>query len=94
MFEEVEGQILWQGNTRLTFIAPDEETWNKVLLVQYPSRAAFLKMVTSSEYQKIAHHRGVAPDDLRLIETQSANRRLTFKLMTNNIDINCHSICL
>ncbi len=73
MVEGVGGKVLWQGTARFTFIAPDEETWDEVVLVQYPSRAAFLKMVTSSEYQKIVHHRDVALDDSRLIETQSAN---------------------
>ncbi|WP_064791327.1 DUF1330 domain-containing protein [Shewanella woodyi] len=73
MVEEVGGQILWQGNTRFTFIAPDEETWDEVVLVQYPSRAAFLKMVTSGAYQKIVHHRDLSLDDSRLIETQPTN---------------------
>lgn len=34
-----------------------EENWDMVALVQYPSLAAFQKMVTSPEYQAITHHR-------------------------------------
>jgi uncharacterized protein (DUF1330 family) len=34
-----------------------ERVWDLVLLVEYPSRAAFLGMVGSAEYQAIAHLR-------------------------------------
>ena len=34
-----------------------ERVWDLVLLVRYPSRAAFLEMVGSPEYQAIAHLR-------------------------------------
>ena len=33
------------------------ETWDMVAIVEYPSRAAFIEMVTSPEYQKIVHLR-------------------------------------
>ncbi len=34
-----------------------EGRWDVVLLVEYPSRQAFLDMVGSAEYQEIAHLR-------------------------------------
>ena len=73
MIEDVGGKVLWQGTARFTFIAPEDESWDEVVLVQYPSRAAFLQMVTSGLYQKVVHHRDAALDDSRLVETQPTN---------------------
>lgn len=67
---EVGGQILWHGQARFTFIAPEAESWDEVALVYYPNRQAFLRMVTSSAYQKVLPHRTAALADSRLIETQ------------------------
>lgn len=63
------GQLLWMGKVQSALIAPDGEEWDEVLLVQYPSRKAFLSMVESAEYQAIVHHRTAALIDSRLIET-------------------------
>ena len=45
------------------------ETWDEVLLVEYPSRDAFVAMVQSPAYQAIVHHRSAALRDARLIVT-------------------------
>ncbi|MBI2388107.1 MAG: DUF1330 domain-containing protein [Deltaproteobacteria bacterium] len=66
---EVGGQPLWMGKARASVIAPDGESWDEVLLVHYPSRSAFVRMVTSDAYQAIMHHRTAALSDSRLIET-------------------------
>lgn len=34
-----------------------EESWDLVLLVEYPTRGAFLEMIQSADYQAIAHLR-------------------------------------
>lgn len=49
------GTIRYMGN-------PDElligsEAWDSLLLIEYPTRQAFLDMVTSAEYQAIQHLR-------------------------------------
>lgn len=67
---EVGGQVLWFGKARSTFIAPEGESWDEVALVYYPSRQAFLRMVTSAVYQQVLPHRTAALQDSRLIETQ------------------------
>jgi uncharacterized protein (DUF1330 family) len=69
---EVGGQPLWMGDARASVIAPDDESWDEVLLVHYPSRAAFLRMVKSAPYQAILHHRTAALADSRLIETRAS----------------------
>jgi uncharacterized protein (DUF1330 family) len=65
------GKPLWLGEARAGVIVPDGESWDEVLLVHYPSRAAFLQMVKSDAYQRIMHHRTAALSDSRLIETRA-----------------------
>ena len=62
-------QALWFGNVKQTVIGPADERWDDAILVRYPSRAAFLAMVSSPEYQRIAVHRTAALADSRLIAT-------------------------
>ena len=47
-----------------------EQRWDLVLLVEYPSRAAFLGMIGSPEYQAIAHLRSeaITASELRPLE--------------------------
>lgn len=68
---EVGGQPLWMGKARASVIAPEGESWDEVLLVHYPSRAAFVRMVRSNAYQAVMHHRTAALSDSRLIETSA-----------------------
>lgn len=67
----VGGQILWSGRPRLSLISPDEESWDSITLIQYPSRKAFIEMVASDEFQAAVHHRKAALEDSRLIEMQA-----------------------
>lgn len=69
---EVGGHPLWMGKGRHAFIAPEGESWDEVLLVYYPSRRAFLRMVESDAYQRIMIHRTAALEDSRLVETRPA----------------------
>jgi uncharacterized protein (DUF1330 family) len=66
---EVGGQVLWIGKVRSNFIMPSEEEWDEFMLVYYPSRSAFVRMIQSEAYGKIVHHRTAALKDSRLIET-------------------------
>jgi uncharacterized protein (DUF1330 family) len=66
---EVGGYPIWMGKARYPFIAPEGEAWDEVLLVYYPSRRAFLRMVESDAYQRAMPHRTAALADSRLVET-------------------------
>jgi uncharacterized protein (DUF1330 family) len=45
------GTIIWTGNAEAVALGvPDRHRWDYVALVRYPSRAAFLDMMTSPEY--------------------------------------------
>jgi uncharacterized protein (DUF1330 family) len=72
MLAAVGGRIVWFGNVKHTVIAPDGERWDDAILVEYPSRAAFLGMVSRPDYQQVAIHRTVALEDSRLIATATA----------------------
>ena len=63
------GRILWMGSVQATVIAPDGEQWDDAVLVEYPSRKAFVEMVSKPEYLAVAPHRTAALEDSRLIAT-------------------------
>lgn len=65
----VGGRLVWQGEAHGALIAPEGERWDLCLLVEYPSKGAFLAMVGDPGYQAIAMHRTAALADSRLIPT-------------------------
>lgn len=67
----VGGSILWMGGVAATVIAPAGERWDDAVLVQYPSRQAFLEMIAQPEYRAAAPHRSAALEDSRLIATRT-----------------------
>ena len=60
LLKGVGGSIAAFSETNHVMIGPSDQVWNQVFTVRYPSRAAFLQMVTSPEYQAILHHRTAA----------------------------------
>ena len=58
-------------------IAPEAEAWDDAVLVEYPSRAAFLKMLSEPTYQAAVPHRSAALMDSRLIATHGARSKLS-----------------
>lgn len=69
MIAKAGGRPIWVGLARASLIAEPGESWDQCVLVEYPSRKAFLDMVLSPEYQAIAPHRTAALADSRLIAT-------------------------
>lgn len=63
------GRPIWIGQVRDTLIAEPGEAWDNAILVQYPSRKAFIEMASSPDYLAIAPHRSAALADSRLIAT-------------------------
>ena len=68
--ERVGGRVIWAGKVFASVIAPASEAWDEAFLVEYPSRAAFVKMITSPEYRAIVPHRSAALMDSRLMAAQ------------------------
>lgn len=66
---EVGGRVLWSGHPEVMFIGEDED-WDQILLVEYPSRTAFLKMLAMPEYQAATKHREAGLEATRLIQNR------------------------
>ncbi|MEX1253399.1 MAG: DUF1330 domain-containing protein [Dehalococcoidia bacterium] len=61
-------KLLWRGRADSVVIGDDDaDDWDMALLVQYPSRKAFLEMGSSKEYETVGEHRTAALVDSRLI---------------------------
>ena len=61
-------KLLWRGRADSVVIGDDDgDAWDMVLLVEYPSRKAFLEMATSKEYEKVGEHRTAGLADSTLI---------------------------
>jgi uncharacterized protein (DUF1330 family) len=67
----VGGRVLWTGRVAASVIAPDGEEWDDALLVEYPSRAAFLQMLSEPAYRAAIPHRSAGLIDSRLIATHT-----------------------
>jgi uncharacterized protein (DUF1330 family) len=57
MIEERGGSVIWAGHADQILIGDPSDDWDQVLLVQYPTRAAFLDMVSQPSYQDAHRHR-------------------------------------
>ena len=68
----VDGEVMWRGSGKAVIIGEPGERWDKAILVRYPSKTAFLKMVSDPDYQAITFHRTAALEDSRLIATTTA----------------------
>ena len=76
MVIEAGGKILWFGNVAQIVIGPDAERWDDAVLVQYPSRTAFITMVSRPDYLQASVHRTAALADSRLIATSTLTNLL------------------
>jgi uncharacterized protein (DUF1330 family) len=47
------GRVLYAGQGSTALVAEDGQAWDAVLVVQYPSREAFLDMVADPEYREV-----------------------------------------
>jgi uncharacterized protein (DUF1330 family) len=50
MIQQRGGRLLWSGRADQVLIGDPAVDWDVVLLVEYPSRSAFIEMVSSPEY--------------------------------------------
>jgi uncharacterized protein (DUF1330 family) len=68
--DAVAGRVIFWGSVQATVIAPDGEEWDDAFMVEYPNRAAMLKMLSTPDYLAVVPHRTAALLDSRLIATQ------------------------
>jgi uncharacterized protein (DUF1330 family) len=72
LLEKAGGQAIFAGRPSEQLIG--DGSWDLVLVVSYPTRQAFLDMVSSSEYQQIEHLRSesLARSELRAMDALEA----------------------
>ena len=78
IFRRVGGRILWSGKPEATLIGPAEELWNSAFVAWYPAAAAFLEMVTDSDYRRAVVHRQAAVATSRLVRTAQRDTGASF----------------
>ncbi|MCF6404925.1 hypothetical protein L3C95_18640 [Chitinophaga filiformis] len=63
-------KLLFLGNVGISLVAPDDEQWDDVAIVEYPDFSTFSRIVSSNAYLTDAEpHRLAALEDWRLIAT-------------------------
>lgn len=61
------GRVVWLGHTVGNVVAPADERWDDVILVEYPSFASLQALFANPDYQAVVIHRTAALEDSRLI---------------------------
>ncbi len=78
--ERTGGKLLWQGRAEQLLVGEvDVQDWDVVALVQYPSRKAFIKMVSDPEYMKSHDHREAGLEKTVLLACQPVGRDNLFE---------------
>jgi uncharacterized protein (DUF1330 family) len=65
------GRVVLAMAASESVIGPYDGEWDMVLVAEYPSRRAFVRMTTDPEYLAIHQHRAAALADSRLIACKS-----------------------
>lgn len=72
------GTIIWTGDAETVALGePDRLRWDYVALVRYPSRAAFLAMMTSPEYAAANVERENGCSDHAIVATRQTYSNLS-----------------
>ena len=67
MIEDLGGRTVWTGRADQILIGDSQQDWDMAVLVEYPTRRAFLEMVSQPEYQQIHAHRDAGLERTSLI---------------------------
>lgn len=70
---EVGGRVVWGAPTEQVFVGCEHDTYDEVLTVWYPSRAAFLTMISLPWYQDALVHRRAALEHASIIACTSSD---------------------
>ena len=71
LLDKVGAKPIWAGNVKKTLIGDYTSQPDRVLIVYYPSKEAFIKMSTSEAYFKIGNDRKIGLEYGGLIATES-----------------------
>jgi len=79
LLKQVGGKLLWLGKADQYIICDDNDKWDEVLLVEYPSRAAFLKMISLPEFEEVQKDRKASLKNTVLIASTTLGSALQNK---------------
>ena len=58
--KKASGKVIWAGKVNKTIIGDYISQPDRILIVEYPSKAAFITMSTTPEYDKVSKDRKIA----------------------------------
>jgi uncharacterized protein (DUF1330 family) len=70
ILKEIGARVLYLGSVKQVFIGGEYDYWDQVLLVEYPSRKAFLQMIARPDYMQIHKDREMALENSALLATE------------------------
>ena len=73
LLEKVGAKAIWAGNVKKTVIGDYNAQPDRILIVYYPSKEAFIEMSTSEAYLKIGDDRKIALEYGGLIATETVD---------------------
>ena len=68
------GRPVFRARGSTVLFGPSEPDWDEIVIVWYPSRRAFERVVESDEYRSSAHRREAALSDAQLIAVSAPQR--------------------
>jgi uncharacterized protein (DUF1330 family) len=71
------GRIIWSGTPEVVAIGDGEDLWDQAVIVEYPSREAFMAMISMPEYQAAHVHREAGLDHQKLIECRPGGEAIS-----------------
>jgi uncharacterized protein (DUF1330 family) len=74
MVAEGGGRVLYVGHCDQVLIGDAAEGWDAIALVEYPSRKAFIEMVSRKDYQQAHTHREAGLERTVLLATTPQQR--------------------
>jgi uncharacterized protein (DUF1330 family) len=74
MVAEGGGRVLYVGRCDQVLIGDESEKWDAIALVEYPSRKAFIEMVSRKDYQAAHAHREAGLERTVLLATTPRQR--------------------
>jgi uncharacterized protein (DUF1330 family) len=74
MVEALGGRVIYVGRCDQVLIGDAAEGWDAIALVEYPSRQAFIEMVSRKDYQSAHEHREAGLERTVLLATTPTAR--------------------
>jgi len=57
MIEARGGRVVWMGKPHCTFIGGEHDDWDMAAIIEYPSKEAFVEMISNPDYARISKDR-------------------------------------